>query len=81
MQQSVAMRCSRPARLSSPQLENTLLDGSPQPKVKICDFGYSKSALAHSAPKSTVGTPAYIAPEVLQRKEYKGETADVWSLG
>jgi len=63
------------------KLENTLLDGSPQPKVKICDFGYSKSALAHSAPKSTVGTPAYIAPEVLQRKEYKGETADVWSLG
>lgn len=50
------------------KLENTLLDGSPQPKVKICDFGYSKSAVLDSAPKSTVGTPAYIAPEVLQRK-------------
>lgn len=24
------------------KLENTLLDGSPVPRVKICDFGYSK---------------------------------------
>lgn len=82
------------------KLENTLLDGSPTPRVKICDFGYSKvnlsvvyaflsisvimfmsmsvpvvlqSALLHSQPKSTVGTPAYIAPEVLSRKEYNGK--------
>jgi serine/threonine-protein kinase SRK2 len=55
------------------KLENTLLDGSPTPRLKICDFGYSKSALLHSIPKSTVGTPAYIAPEVLQRKEYDGK--------
>ncbi|XP_023926015.1 serine/threonine-protein kinase SAPK3 isoform X1 [Quercus suber] len=63
------------------KLENTLLDGSPTPRLKICDFGYSKSALLHSQPKSTVGTPAYIAPEVLQRKEYDGKIADVWSCG
>ena len=24
------------------KLENTLLDGSPRPLLKICDFGYSK---------------------------------------
>ncbi|CAN1259044.1 Serine/threonine-protein kinase SAPK3 [Linum perenne] len=63
------------------KLENTLLDGSPAPRLKICDFGYSKSGLLHSQPKSTVGTPAYIAPEVLSRKEYDGKIADVWSCG
>ncbi|XP_062225668.1 serine/threonine-protein kinase SAPK7-like isoform X2 [Phragmites australis] len=26
------------------KLENTLLDGSPAPRLKICDFGYSKTA-------------------------------------
>ncbi|GKV09380.1 hypothetical protein SLEP1_g20890 [Rubroshorea leprosula] len=62
------------------KLENTLLDGSPAPRVKICDFGYSKSLL-HSQPKSTVGTPAYIAPEVLSKGKYDGKIADVWSCG
>ncbi|KAJ8567227.1 hypothetical protein K7X08_019435 [Anisodus acutangulus] len=63
------------------KMENTLLDGSPAPRLKICDFGYSKSSLLHSQPKSTVGTPAYIAPEVLLRQEYDGKIADVWSCG
>ncbi|CAI9758784.1 unnamed protein product [Fraxinus pennsylvanica] len=63
------------------KLENALLDGSPAPRLKICDFGYSKSSLLHSQPKSTVGTTAYIAPEVFLMKEYDGKIADVWSCG
>lgn len=63
------------------KLENTLLDGSTAPRVKICDFGYSKSSVLHSQPKSAVGTPAYIAPEVLSKREYDGKIADVWSCG
>ncbi|CAJ2646246.1 unnamed protein product [Trifolium pratense] len=63
------------------KLENTLLDGDPALHLKICDFGYSKSSVLHSQPKSTVGTPAYIAPEVLLKQEYDGKVADVWSCG
>lgn len=63
------------------KLENTLLDDSPAPRLKICDFGYSKSSVLHSQPTSTVGTPAYIAPEVLMRQQYDGKVADVWSCG
>ena len=40
------------------KLENTLLDGSKRPLVKICDFGYSKNE-KDSLPKSKVGTPGY----------------------
>lgn len=48
------------------KLENALVDLSgPSPQLKICDFGYSKSGL-DSQPKTRIGTPAYIAPEVYQ---------------
>lgn len=56
------------------KLENTLLDSSPRPLVKICDFGYSKHEKFQSAPGSRVGTPAYLAPEVIMTKQ--GSTYD-----
>ena len=71
--------CSRDIKL-----ENTLLDASPRPLVKLCDFGFSKDSNYHSAPTSRVGTPAYLAPEVIKAGEgakYSGTAADIWSLG
>ncbi|KAK1355049.1 hypothetical protein POM88_048305 [Heracleum sosnowskyi] len=63
------------------KLANTLLDGSPAPRLKICDFGYSVSSLLHSKPKSITGTLRYIAPEVLSGTEYEGKLSDIWSCG
>ncbi|KAL4423944.1 hypothetical protein ABPG75_001245 [Micractinium tetrahymenae] len=66
------------------KMENTLLDGSPRPLIKLADFGFSKDANAHSAPTSRVGTPAYLAPEVVScqpGQNYDGKKADIWSCG
>lgn len=40
---------------------------------------FFQSSVLHSQPKSTVGTPAYIAPEVLARKEYDGKVSPVFA--
>ena len=48
------------------KLENLLLDrhGGKRPLLKIADFGYSKHEMNSSA-KTGVGTPVYMAPEVI----------------
>ncbi|MQM02290.1 hypothetical protein Taro_035056 [Colocasia esculenta] len=62
--------------------ENLLLDENGN--LKISDFGLS--ALAESKRldgllHTTCGTPAYVAPEVINRKGYDGAKADIWSCG
>ncbi|KAG8063449.1 hypothetical protein GUJ93_ZPchr0003g17192 [Zizania palustris] len=62
--------------------ENLLLDENRN--LKISDFGLSALAeckrqdgLLHT----TCGTPAYVAPEVINRKGYDGAKADIWACG
>ncbi|KAK4606842.1 hypothetical protein RGQ29_000898 [Quercus rubra] len=62
--------------------ENLLLDENDN--LKVSDFGLS--ALAESKRQdgllhTTCGTPAYVAPEVINRKGYDGAKADIWSCG
>ena len=68
------------------KLENLLVDLSlDAPRLKICDFGYSKSVgdgPQDSQPKTRIGTAAYISPEVYQGVQpYDGKASDVWACG
>lgn len=47
---------------------------------KVADFGISTVIPAHTRTMTCVGTPVYMAPEVLQREKYSAK-ADVYSFG
>lgn len=48
---------------------------------KICDFGFSKVIKDPSvANKTCVGSPIYMAPQILDKKDYSAK-CDIWSLG
>jgi serine/threonine protein kinase len=49
-------------------------------QVKLCDFGFARIIGEKGFRKSVVGTPAYLAPEVLRNKGYN-RSLDMWSTG
>ena len=60
--------------------ENILMTSSGD--IKIADFGM---AAIHQAPgwklKTACGSPHYAAPELIKGEDYRGDKADIWSMG
>lgn len=62
--------------------ENLLIDKSGN--LKVSDFGLSavsESRRQDGLLHTMCGTPAYVAPEVINTKGYDGKKSDVWSCG
>lgn len=51
--------------------------------MKLADFGFAKCTKNLTFMNSVVGTPAYMAPQVLSREHFEkyGHKCDVWSFG
>uniref|UniRef100_A0A8C1X2X3 protein kinase C n=1 Tax=Cyprinus carpio TaxID=7962 RepID=A0A8C1X2X3_CYPCA len=61
--------------------ENVLLASpEPFPQVKLCDFGFARIIGQKSFRHTLVGTPAYLAPEVICSKRYN-RSLDMWAVG
>ncbi|XP_057440729.1 phosphoenolpyruvate carboxylase kinase 2-like [Lotus japonicus] len=58
--------------------DNILFDESGN--LKVADFGFAEWCGEGRSMSGVVGTPYYVAPEVVMRKEYT-EKVDVWSAG
>ena len=60
------------------KLDNILIDKKEDMSIKISDFGCSKNSVLGS---TVIGTPKYMALEVLNENEKYNYKADFWSLG
>ncbi|KAH7464668.1 hypothetical protein PRIC1_005717 [Phytophthora ramorum] len=49
-------------------------------KLKIADFGFARELGSEMMAESVVGSPLYMAPELLEYKSYDAK-ADLWSVG
>lgn len=61
--------------------ENVLFENEDSNILKIIDFGGSVDFAKVKDIKGRIGTPYYVAPEVLKDNKSYTEKCDIWSVG
>ena len=61
------------------KLDNIIVDANE--RVKILDFGFASKCAANDTMSYHCGTPHYMDPDLIQKRNYSGQAADVWALG
>ena len=61
------------------KLENLIIDQ--KNLIKIIDFGFAVNCQKTKYLNFFCGTPSYMAPEIVQKKDYLGQSVDIWSIG
>lgn len=61
------------------KLENLIIDENNN--LKIIDFGFATISHKTKLLNFFCGTPSYMPPEIVQKKDYLGQSADIWSIG
>jgi serine/threonine protein kinase len=59
--------------------ENVLIDK--YRKIKIIDFGFSIKSAPSTKLTLFCGTPNYMSPEIILKRDYLGGPSDTWALG
>jgi MAP/microtubule affinity-regulating kinase len=61
------------------KLENIIIDQNDN--IKLIDFGFSCFSKPEEKLKVFCGTPSYMSPEIVSRREYYGPPTDIWATG
>jgi serine/threonine protein kinase len=59
------------------KLENVIIDK--KGKIKLIDFGFCTCTTPDTKLKIFCGTPSYMCPEIVMKKEYRGTPTDIWA--
>ena len=62
------------------KLENIIID-TKKSSIKLIDFGFCCCTSADIKLKVFCGTPSYMCPEIVMKKEYVGPPTDIWAAG